>query len=271
MKRLFLFASIILFGQQLNAFDVSEGIRQEARTWADKTTQLNQEERVLMSNLLHWTIEITRIDLLLRKFMRGFVALNRSICENSLTRTEQSISLKDAAKTVATFLKISQNYRTTYDAWKRCSDFIENNQTENFSVLLEQLKRSARQSVLTFLKNSATTLDELVEKNREQFSQIGNGIVLGMRVFSGLLQETSSLEAGDQQLTKANTLGQAANFMWEQSFAGVQAALEAQKPQEIIAGITKTLFEVYQEEFLNSMKKNYPDQTFSVLFKEEEA
>ena len=188
---------------------------------------------------------------------RAIYAHDKKMTEAALTTEEQPYPAIEAAKTIAVFIKTAQNYRIVNQTWEACINFIDStDQSENFTKLLEQFENANRQQILMFLDVNKKTVDAFVKSNNDLFSLLGRELVIGTRIFSGLLHEIRN-DPNSMTLEKIDNLNDNADFVWKQSHTGLDAALRAHKISEMMENISKTMFDIYYQELFYSSEYNW--------------
>jgi len=245
MKRLFLLVTLAFFSQTIR----SETAREHAQTWAQEVITLQPEEVELMVNMLHWGSETVRTDLLVRNYVSPFLTTAKTMCQNALAAKEQPYSNMNATKITVALLTVAKQYRVAHHTWEACQTYVEEKPQDNqFGILFEQFRKKMEQEILIFLKSQKDLIEEFVHTTDNLFLHGAEELLVGTRTSSGMLQEIEDDVTGMDLLEKLEACSRTAEFTWEQSFAGLDAAQRATKFHETVGTMVKTIFTIYQQE-----------------------
>jgi len=105
-----------------------------------------------------------------------------------------------------------------------------------------------QKQALTFLQMNKELVDEYVQTTNQLFLHHGEELLIGTRLFSGMLQKVSENSAKMEQLEKIGVCGDTADFVWNKSFEGLDTALRTNKSHEIMGKTNKMIVDLHYQE-----------------------
>ena len=238
-------------------------VRIEAQAWVQELKELEIENQQLLAGVIYWSTQIAQASQLYRKLMTLFIKMAQNICENGLQQKEQTYTGLQVAERAVALLNFSETYKTLFENWKTHIDLFEqeNQLSEKSIELYEQLSENTQQNVYQFLEENEPWIAALLAKNEEQLELILEKLDTKLYDLQDRYYQTvDSIEPEQKTLFGINMMTLAADVMWEKSFLGIQAALRASRPKEIIEQITQNIFDVYFQELCEN--SDFDWQTF---------
>ena len=261
MKQLAAIFAPILICSQLIASETTtldSIVRLEAQNWAQKVASLeNKEEQQALAELVHLSIKVTETDKSFRTFIAGFINMAQTICQNGLQLKKQTHTIMNVTKLSIALLKTSETYRTIFNKWKTLTKLFEqkNNFSDDSINLYNLLNKNIQKNIIDFFENKKKTTNILVEKYNQLLAVTPQKMTTDLQnIYSHLDNVVDSIEENQQTLFKINMTSLAADIVWKESFIGIQTALKANKPKEIVQQASLIIFQTYFDELKNNIE-----------------
>jgi len=229
-------------------------LKETASNWAQFIPELSVEEALLLANTLYLTTKLSRLDRLVRTSARHLTNIHCTMCNNALTIQDQPYTPQQAAKTVAFFLKLSADYRTTYKIWKACLTFLKeqeqlrsfSNVSDLLSDLLEYVRTTAAQETESFLIHNQDAITEIIAQTGQSYARLGKTTAMGLESFYKLLVQSQNKQTEQNiSLAEIDATSRMADFMRTVGWDGVKTALASDVTLEAMETISWIIFTTY--------------------------